>query len=104
MTDTNTVHGGAVAWRAEKERQTYLYDRDEEYRMHSARDLGFRITPLYLYPTPQTDTDAREKVVEALARIVRNHGGHIEALPGATGMSDLQFARDALAALKTGDA
>ena len=64
---TSEPEAGAVAWRAEKEKQTYLYDTDEEYRMHSARSLGFRITPLYTHPAPAT-ADRLRVAVEALER------------------------------------
>ena len=40
--------------------------------------------------------EAADRVRAALDRLVKNHGAHIEQLPGATGVSDLAFARDAL--------
>lgn len=107
MTDTNTVHGGAVAWR-------YRYPKDDAWQLTQDHDQAFKNTgevePLGVIPfAPQTDTDAREKVVEALEVIqretntLREDDGLVE-VRGQRLTKWWVMASDALAALKTGDA
>lgn len=95
----------AVAWRAEKEKQTYLYDTDEEYRMHSARSLGFRITPLYTHPAPATADKLRVAKEAFDPRDMKIVGDWIEAgepahsVPSGRIKGLWQSARQALATL-----
>jgi hypothetical protein len=61
-----------------------------------------RIQPLYALASPPVSE--RERALEgALRRLVDNHGAYIEALPGTSGVSDLETARSLLTAQPAGE-
>lgn len=100
MTDTNTDHGGAVAWRyrwvegARSGAWKYCHDTFPTAEDRFDAECEIEVQPLYTHPAPAT-ADKLKVAKEALERI-RNLNEY--------GSYEREVATQALAALKTGDA